>query len=42
MTLVDSVDQAKQMVNHAIQYGDGQGRGTTPVNVLAWSPKVKK
>ena len=42
MTLVDAVDQAKQMVTHAIQYGDGQGRGTTPVNVLAWSPKVKK
>ena len=42
LTLVDAIDQAKQMVTHAIQYGDGQGRGTTPVNVLAWAPKVKK
>jgi hydroxymethylpyrimidine/phosphomethylpyrimidine kinase len=42
LTLVEAIDQAKQLVNHAIQYGDGQGRGTTPVNVLAFSPKVKK
>ena len=42
MNLVDAIDQAKQIVTHAIQYGDGQGRGTTPVNVIAWAPKVKK
>jgi hydroxymethylpyrimidine/phosphomethylpyrimidine kinase len=41
MTLVEAIDQAKQLVNMAIQYGDGQGRGTTPVNVLAWAPKKK-
>ena len=42
LTLVDAIDQAKQLVNMAIQYGDGQGRGTTPVNVLAFTPKVSK
>ena len=42
LNLVDSIDQAKQLVNMAIQYGDGQGRGTTPINVLAFTPKVKK
>ena len=42
MKLVDAIDQAKQLVTMAIQYGDGQGRGVTPVNVLAFSPKVKK
>jgi hydroxymethylpyrimidine/phosphomethylpyrimidine kinase len=42
MALVDAIDQAKQLVTHAIQYGDGQGRGTTPVNVLAFAPKIKK
>ncbi len=41
LTLVESIDQAKQLVNMAIQYGDGQGRGTTPVNVLAFAPKKK-
>jgi hydroxymethylpyrimidine/phosphomethylpyrimidine kinase len=41
MALVDAIDQAKQLVNMAIQYGDGQGRGTTPVNVLAFAPKKK-
>ena len=41
LTLVESIDQAKQLVNMAIQYGDGQGRGTTPVNVLAFKPKKK-
>ncbi len=41
MTLVEAVDQAKQVVNMAIQYGDGQGRGITPVNMLAWAPKKK-
>jgi len=41
LTLVDAIDQAKQLVNMAIQYGDGQGRGTTPVNVLAFAPKKK-
>ena len=41
LTLVEAIDQAKQLVNHAIQYGDGQGRGTTPVNVLAFAPKKK-
>ncbi len=41
MSLVEAIDQAKQLVNMAIQYSDGQGRGTAPVNVLAWSPKKK-
>ena len=41
LSLVDAIDQAKQLVNMAIQYGDGQGRGTTPVNVLAFAPKKK-
>lgn len=41
MSLVAAIDQAKQLVNMAIQYSDGQGRGTAPVNVLAWSPKKK-
>ena len=42
ISLIDAIDQAKQLVTMAIQYGDGQGRGTTPVNVLAWAPKAKK
>jgi hydroxymethylpyrimidine/phosphomethylpyrimidine kinase len=42
LNLVDAIDQAKQLVSMAIQYGDGQGRGTTPVNVLAFTAKVKK
>jgi hydroxymethylpyrimidine/phosphomethylpyrimidine kinase len=42
LSLVDAIDQAKQLVTTAIQYADGQGRGTTPVNVLAFTPKVKK
>jgi hydroxymethylpyrimidine/phosphomethylpyrimidine kinase len=41
LSLVDAIDQAKQLVNMAIQYGDGQGRGNTPVNVLAFAPKKK-
>jgi hydroxymethylpyrimidine/phosphomethylpyrimidine kinase len=41
LSLVDAIDQAKQLVNMAIQYGDGQGRGITPVNVLAFAPKKK-
>jgi hydroxymethylpyrimidine/phosphomethylpyrimidine kinase len=41
LSLIDAIDQAKQLVNMAIQYGDGQGRGTTPVNVLAFAPKKK-
>ena len=41
MALVDALDQAKQLVNMAIQYSDGQGRGTAPVNVLAFAPKKK-
>jgi len=41
LTLVEAIDQAKQLVNMAIQYGDGQGRGVTPVNVLAFAPKKK-
>jgi hypothetical protein len=39
--LLDAIDQAKQLVNMAIQYSDGQGRGTAPVNVLAFAPKKK-
>lgn len=42
LSLIDAIDQAKQLVNMAIQYGDGQGRGTTPVNVLAFSARPKK
>ena len=41
LSLVDAIDQAKQLVNMAIQYSDGQGRGTAPVNVLAFAPKKK-
>jgi hydroxymethylpyrimidine/phosphomethylpyrimidine kinase len=41
MSLIDAIDQAKQLVNMAIQYSDGQGRGTAPVNVLAFAPKKK-
>lgn len=41
ISLVEAIDQAKQLVNMAIQYGDGQGRGNTPVNVLAFAPKKK-
>jgi hydroxymethylpyrimidine/phosphomethylpyrimidine kinase len=40
-SLVDAIDQAKQVVTMAIQYSDGQGRGTSPVNVLAFAPKKK-
>jgi hydroxymethylpyrimidine/phosphomethylpyrimidine kinase len=40
-TLVDAIDQAKNVVTMAIQYSDGQGRGTSPVNVLAFAPKKK-
>jgi hydroxymethylpyrimidine kinase/phosphomethylpyrimidine kinase len=40
-SLVDSIDQAKNLVNMAIQYSDGQGRGVAPVNVLAFAPKKK-
>ena len=40
-TLVESIDQAKSLVTMAIQYSDGQGRGTSPVNVLAFAPKKK-
>jgi hydroxymethylpyrimidine/phosphomethylpyrimidine kinase len=42
MNLVDAIDQAKNLVNHAIQYSDGEGRGTSAVNVLAFAPKKKK
>lgn len=41
LNLLEALDQAKQLVNMAIQYSDGQGRGTAPVNVLAFSPKKK-
>jgi hydroxymethylpyrimidine/phosphomethylpyrimidine kinase len=42
MNLLAAIDQAKQLVNMAIQYSDGQGRGTAPINVLAFAPKKKK
>ena len=42
MNLVDAIDQAKNLVNHAVQFSDGEGRGTSPVNVLAFAPKKKK
>ena len=38
---IATLDQAKQLVNMAIQYSDGQGRGTAPINVLAFAPKKK-
>ena len=41
LNLTEAIDQAKQLVNMAIQYSDGQGRGTAPVNVLAFAPKKK-
>jgi hydroxymethylpyrimidine/phosphomethylpyrimidine kinase len=41
LSLLEALDQAKQLVNMAIQYSDGQGRGTAPVNVLAFAPKKK-
>jgi hydroxymethylpyrimidine/phosphomethylpyrimidine kinase len=41
MSLLDAIDQAKNLVNMAIQYSDGQGRGTAPINVLAFAPKKK-
>lgn len=41
MNLVEAIDQAKQLVNMAIQYGDGQGRGVSPVNVIAFAGKVR-
>ena len=41
LNLVEAVDQAKSLVTMAIQYSDGQGRGTAPVNVLAFAPKKK-
>lgn len=40
-TLVEAVDLAKNVVNMAIQYSDGQGRGNSFVNVLAYSAKKK-
>lgn len=40
-SLVEAIDVAKQLVTMAIQYSDGQGRGTAPVNVLAFAPKKK-
>ena len=39
---LDAIDQAKNLVNHAVQFSDGEGRGTSPVNVLAFAPKKKK
>ena len=39
--LIPAIDQAKQLVTMAIQYSDGQGRGTAPVNVLAFAAKKK-
>jgi hydroxymethylpyrimidine/phosphomethylpyrimidine kinase len=42
LSLIEAIDQAKNLVNHAVQYSDGQGRGTSPVNVLAFAPKKKK
>ena len=41
LPLLEALDQAKQLVNMAIQYSDGQGRGTAPINVLAFAPKKK-
>jgi hydroxymethylpyrimidine/phosphomethylpyrimidine kinase len=41
LKLTEAVDTAKQLVNMAIQYSDGQGRGISPVNVIAFAPKKK-
>ncbi len=38
---VEAIDVAKNVVTMAIQYSDGRGRGTAPVNVLAFAPKKK-
>jgi hydroxymethylpyrimidine/phosphomethylpyrimidine kinase len=40
--LVEAIDLAKQLVTTAIQFGEGQGRGVTPVNVLAFKLKAGK
>ena len=40
--VTDAIDKAKQLVTMAIQYSDGRGRGTAPVNVLAFAEKTKK
>jgi hydroxymethylpyrimidine/phosphomethylpyrimidine kinase len=40
-TLIEAIDLAKNVVTMAIQYSDGQGRGTAPVNVIAFAPKKK-
>lgn len=36
LDLVAALDQAKALVNSAIQHSQGLGRGTSPVNVLSW------
>ncbi|MCC7349045.1 MAG: bifunctional hydroxymethylpyrimidine kinase/phosphomethylpyrimidine kinase [Phycisphaerales bacterium] len=36
LPLVDAIAQARQLVTAAIQHSAGQGRGTSPVNVLAY------
>jgi hydroxymethylpyrimidine/phosphomethylpyrimidine kinase len=41
LSLVEAIDQAKNLVTLAIQHSDGQGRGTAPVNVTAFAPKKK-
>ena len=39
--LAESIDVAKSLVTMAIQYSEGQGRGTSPINVLAFVAKKK-
>jgi hydroxymethylpyrimidine/phosphomethylpyrimidine kinase len=41
MPIPQAIDQAKSLVNMAIQYSDGQGRGIAPINVLAFATKKK-
>jgi hydroxymethylpyrimidine/phosphomethylpyrimidine kinase len=37
----ESCGGARIRADMAIQYSDGQGRGTAPINVLAFAPKKK-
>lgn len=36
LDLIDAIDQARKLVSAAIRHSPGQGRGTSPVNVLAF------
>ena len=38
LPLVAAIDQAKRLVTTAIEFGEANGRGTTSINVLAYTP----